>query len=58
MGDFLLGIDVGTASSKGVLLRPDGSLVADVRADHAMEVPRPGWAELYGMPALMPVGAF
>lgn len=45
MTDLLLGIDVGTASSKGVLLRPDGSFVADARADHAMEVPRPGWAE-------------
>lgn len=45
MADLLLGIDVGTASSKGVLLRPDGSFVADARADHAMSVPRPGWAE-------------
>lgn len=45
MGDLLLGIDVGTASSKGVLLRPDGSLVAEARADHGMEIPRPGWAE-------------
>lgn len=45
MGDLLLGIDVGTASTKGVLLRPDGSLVAEARADHGMSVPRPGWAE-------------
>lgn len=45
MGDLLLGIDVGTASSKGVLLRPDGSLVAEARADHGMDIPRPGWAE-------------
>ena len=39
---LLLGIDVGTASSKGVLLRPDGSLVADARADHAIDVRVPG----------------
>ena len=45
MGELLLGIDVGTASTKGVLLRPDGSFVADARADHTMSVPRPGWAE-------------
>jgi xylulokinase len=45
LGELLLGIDVGTASSKGVLLRPDGSAVADARADHTMSVPRPGWAE-------------
>ena len=43
--DLLLGIDVGTESSKGVLLRPDGSFVADARAEHGMSVPRPGWAE-------------
>lgn len=45
MTELLLGIDVGTASSKGVLVRTDGSLVADARTDHGMSVPRPGWAE-------------
>ena len=45
MGELLIGIDVGTASTKGVLLRPDGSSVADARADHDMSIPRPGWAE-------------
>lgn len=45
MGELLLGIDVGTASTKGVLLRPDGSSVADARADHGMSIPQPGWAE-------------
>ena len=45
MSELLVGIDVGTASSKGVLLRLDGSTVAEARAEHAMAVPRPGWAE-------------
>src|SRR6186997_2924243 len=45
MGELLLGIDVGTQSSKGVLVRPDGTLVAEARAAHGMDVPRPGWAE-------------
>lgn len=45
MSDLLVGIDVGTQSSKGVLVRPDGSLVAEARAAHGMDVPRPGWAE-------------
>ena len=45
MGDLLVGIDVGTQSSKGVLVRPDGTVVAEVRAAHGMDVPRPGWAE-------------
>ena len=45
MSQLLVGIDVGTQSSKGVLLRPDGSVVAEARASHGMDVPRPGWAE-------------
>lgn len=45
MGELLVGIDVGTQSSKGVLVRPDGTLVAEARAEHGMNVPRPGWAE-------------
>ena len=45
MADLLVGIDVGTQSSKGVLVRADGTLVADARAEHGMDVPRPGWAE-------------
>ncbi|MCA1570123.1 MAG: sugar kinase [Chloroflexi bacterium] len=45
MGDLLLGIDIGTYSSKGVLCRPDGEVVADARADHGMSVPQPGYAE-------------
>ncbi len=45
MTDLLIGVDVGTASSKGVLLRVDGSSIADARADHVVAIPRPGWAE-------------
>jgi xylulokinase len=45
MAELLVGIDVGTQSSKGVLVRPDGTLVAEARAEHGMDVPRPGWAE-------------
>lgn len=45
MTDLLLGIDVGTASTKGVLLHLDGSMLAEARVDHGMSIPRPGWAE-------------
>jgi Sugar (pentulose and hexulose) kinases len=45
VGELLVGIDVGTQSSKGVLVRPDGTLIAEARAEHGMDVPRPGWAE-------------
>ena len=46
MGDLLLGIDMGTGSTKGVLARPDGTLVATASRSHGMSLPRPGWAEV------------
>jgi xylulokinase len=43
--ELLLGIDVGTYSSKGVLCRPDGTVVASAKVDHGLSVPKPGYAE-------------
>lgn len=45
MGDLLLGIDVGTNSTKGVLVTQAGEIVARHEVPHRMLVPRPGWAE-------------
>jgi xylulokinase len=45
MGDLLLGIDIGTSSSKGVLARPNGEVVARATRPHELSLPRPGWAE-------------
>ncbi|MEU0033450.1 FGGY-family carbohydrate kinase [Streptomyces sp. NPDC006333] len=45
MSALLLGIDIGTSSSKAVLARPDGTVVAQARVPHAVSMPRPGWAE-------------
>ena len=45
MGQLLLGIDVGTYSSKGVLVEPDGTLLKSHIVEHGMAMPRPGWAE-------------
>jgi xylulokinase len=45
MTNLLLGIDIGTSSSKGVLARPDGTIVATAERAHALSLPRPGWAE-------------
>lgn len=45
MGQLLLGIDVGTYSSKGVLVEPDGTVLRSYVVEHEMEIPRPGWAE-------------
>lgn len=42
---LLLGIDVGTASSKAVLTDLDGAVVKQRSVAHGMSVPRPGWAE-------------
>ncbi|MFE0593058.1 FGGY-family carbohydrate kinase [Micromonospora echinospora] len=48
MGPLLLGIDLGTGSSKGVLTDPGGRVVATaVRPrPRSMSMPRPGWAEV------------
>lgn len=46
MSELLLGIDVGTASSKGVLATPDGTIIATASRPHEMSLPRPGWAEV------------
>jgi len=43
---YLLGVDLGTASSKAVLGTPDGVIVATANRPHAMSLPRPGWAEV------------
>lgn len=42
---MLLGIDIGTSGSKGVLVRPDGSVAASATRDHSVSTPRPGWVE-------------
>ncbi len=44
-GELLLGIDIGTYSSKGVLCTPAGDVLATETIEHEMSIPRPGWAE-------------
>ena len=43
-GDLFLGLDVGSSSTKAVLVAADGEVVADVRLEHEISRPRPGWA--------------
>ncbi|MGE2714756.1 FGGY-family carbohydrate kinase [Mycolicibacterium litorale] len=43
--DLLLGIDIGTGSTKGVLVDAAGSVIASEAIAHSMSLPRPGWAE-------------
>lgn len=40
-----LGIDVGTSSTKGVLVRSDGTVVARSQVAHDVSSPQPGWFE-------------
>jgi xylulokinase len=42
----LLGVDLGTASSKGVLVTPAGETLATASVPHRVEMPRPGWFEV------------
>ena len=44
--DVLLGIDMGTGSTKGVLVDPTGTVLATETIAHGMTLPRPGWAEV------------
>ena len=44
--DLLLGIDMGTGSTKGVLVDTAGTVIASATRAHAMDLPRPGWAEV------------
>lgn len=46
VSEYVLGIDMGTGSTKGVLARPDGTVVASASRPHAMSLPRAGWAEM------------
>ncbi|WP_043842724.1 FGGY-family carbohydrate kinase [Amycolatopsis taiwanensis] len=46
VGDgLLLGIDIGTSSSKGVLVTPRGEILARASRPHETSHPHPGWVE-------------
>ncbi len=45
MPNCFLGVDVGTYSSKGVLVRDDGVVLASHVVPHDLSMPRPGWYE-------------
>lgn len=42
---YYLGIDIGTHSSRGILLDEHFGVAADLSCPHGMENPRPGWFE-------------
>ena len=45
MSELLLGIDIGTSSSKGVLATAAGEVLATAERPHELSLPRPGHAE-------------
>lgn len=45
MSDLFLGVDVGSSSTKGVLVDSSGHLLAEATRPHEIVYPRPGWAE-------------
>jgi len=44
-GSLLIGVDIGTSSSKGVLCTAEGGILASATIEHETSFPRPGWAE-------------
>ncbi len=44
--EVLLGIDLGTSGTKGVLVTSDGEVLASEQIAHEISLPRPGWAEV------------
>ncbi len=45
MSGYLLGIDIGTYESKGVLATEAGEVIASAAIGHALSIPTPGWVE-------------
>ena len=42
---YVLGLDLGTSSLKGLLVEPSGKVVAEASADYSIEIPAPGFSE-------------
>lgn len=45
MADVLLGVDIGTGSTKGVITHADGSVLATAQRPHRTDYPQPGFME-------------
>jgi xylulokinase len=41
----LMGIDIGTSGSKGVIVALNGDVLAEHSVEHGFDIPHPGWAE-------------
>ena len=45
MSELLIGVDLGTSSSTGVLARPNGEVIVTAERAHELSLPKPGRAE-------------
>ena len=43
--DHVIGVDIGTQSTKALLVRKDGTIVSQHATSYAPDTPRPNWAE-------------
>ena len=43
--DYLIGFDIGTTSTRCILIDANGRLIASATSDYPMDTPGPGWAE-------------
>ncbi len=43
--DAVIGVDIGTQSTKAVLVGPNGAILAQASRSYAIDTPRPNWAE-------------
>ncbi|MGX9900664.1 FGGY-family carbohydrate kinase [Arthrobacter sp. SA17] len=46
MADVVLGVDIGTSSSKGVLVDLAGNVLRSETREHRVDRPQPGWVEM------------
>lgn len=42
---YLLGLDIGTTATKGIVLHPERGIIAQAEAPATLVSPKPGWAE-------------
>ena len=43
--DYIIGFDVGTTSTRCILIDTAGNLIASATREYDMDTPKPGWAE-------------
>jgi xylulokinase len=42
----LLGLDIGSTGTKGIVFREDGKVIAEAHREYPMRFPKPGWVEI------------